>query len=107
MPVSQYREGRVGSSTMLEGMLSTFADPAPVPSACQLTPPSVLDQSPWRAMPAINMSRSRFALNQLRVPQVESSPAKFAVALIHGPSGTLPPEPPAPLVVESPVVDGP
>src|SRR5690349_17071762 len=55
-------------------------------------------------MPPISMSSSGLALSQPIVPHVESSPSRFAVASTQGPSGTLPPAPPDPLVVVSPVV---
>src|ERR1041385_2454057 len=67
------------------------SEPAAVPSACQLWPPSVLDQSPFCATPAMSMSSSGFEKRPARLPHSESMPARFAVALAHWPLGAVPP----------------
>ena len=102
---------------MEEPVLSIGADASdPVPMECQLPPPSLLPQRPWRAIDAMSMSSSGLADKNAMLPQSEGMLARFAVMFTQvpctggssgaeGPSLVTEASPPGPLAPPGPPSD--
>src|SRR5579864_7675473 len=67
------------------GRLTIAAEPAPVPTRCQLVPPSELPQSPCSATPAIIKSSLGFEDTKVKFPHSDAIPARFEVTLTQFP----------------------
>src|SRR5450432_435051 len=75
---------------MTPGRFVMTSEPAPCPRACQVSPPSLVAQSPAVATPAIIKSSSGFPETYVRLPHSDGLLARFAVTLTQSPGGSGP-----------------